>query len=161
MVSCETCVVNIDNFDPSDKLFVQAFHDVDTDKNGYLNKSEFRQFMIEAKQEKVSKYIFHVIDKDKNGKISLDEFLEFGRVLWSVISKGELRPYMKMLFDACDTGNKGYLTLNEFQKFMKYTGNPVGFFEKRKIFKAWDQDGNGRVDFDEIMNMVNWILSCN
>ena len=71
MVTCETCVVNIDNFDPSDKLFVQAFHDVDTDKNGYLNKSEFRQFMIEAKQEKVSKYIFHVIDKDKTGKYHL------------------------------------------------------------------------------------------
>ena len=155
----ETCVVNFHKFDPADRLFEQAFHEVDHDRNGYLDKKEFREFMIHAKQEKTSKFIFNIIDKDKNGKVSLTEFLEFGQCMWAAISNGDLRPYMKMLFDACDSGNKGYLTLSEFTKFMKYTGNPVSFFKKWKEFKMWDEDGNGRVEFEEIMNRINWILS--
>lgn len=155
----ETVCVDIQGFDPADDIFKTAFEQVDKDRNGFLDKKEFRQFMIQAKKEKVSKYMFNVIDKDRNGRVSLPEFLEFGRAMWAIISTGDSRAYMKMLFDACDTSDKGHLTKKEFLRFMKYAGSPVSFFQREKQFKKWDADGDGTVDFEEIMQKINFVLS--
>jgi Ca2+-binding EF-hand superfamily protein len=54
------------------------------------------------------------------------------------------------VFLACDRGKKKHLTSHEFFKFMKYLGAPVALWERRETFNAFDQDGNGTIDFDEI-----------
>lgn len=154
----ETLEVALPVWDPCDEIFKTAFQQVDTDQSGFLDKKEFRQFMIQAKKEKVSKYLFNVIDKDHNGKVSLAEFLEFGRATWAIVSSGDARAYMRMLFDACDVSHKGQLTKKEFLKFMQCAGAPIGFFQRGKQFKKWDADGNGTVDFDEIMQKINFVF---
>ena len=147
--------------------FREAFDKVDTNHNGRLDKKEFRQFMIQAGQERLSKYIFEVIDKDHSGDVSLDEFLEFGQAMWDIVTKKDMRRYLKMIFDACDVGSKGadgkevkkgYLTYKEFLKFMKYTGAKIGLFERKKAFKNYDEDGNGKIEFSEVMSKINFVL---
>ena len=148
--------------------FRETFASVDKNGNGTLDKKEFRQFMILANQEKLSKYIFEVIDKDHSGDVSIDEFLEFGQAMWDIVTKKDMTRYLRMIFDACDHGKKGpdgketkkgYLTYKEFLKFMKYTGAKIGFFQRKSAFKNYDQDGSGTIEFNEIMAKINFVLS--
>lgn len=155
----ETLQVDVPTFDPSDKIFEEAFREVDTDKSGHLDKKEFHRFMVLAGQQKLSKYIFNIIDKDNNGRVSLQEFQAFGRAMFAIVQQGNLQPYLKMIFEACDKENKGYLTSSQFMKFMKYTGNKVGFFQKKKEFKNWDADGNGKIEFEEIISKINFVMA--
>ena len=155
----ETCQVDVPEFDPTAKVFEDAFREVDKDGNDQLDKKEFRRFMELAGQQKLSQYIFQIIDKDHNGKVSLGEFQEFGRAMFSIVQKGDLKPYLQMIFKACDKGNKGWLTVKEFQKFMKYSGNKVGFFQRKKEFKNWDENGNGKIEFEEIMAKIKFVMA--
>ena len=155
----ESVPVSVPSFDPADKIFEESFREIDRDHNGYLDKAEFKQFMIKARQQHLSKHIFKIIDKDGNGKISLEEFLAFGRVMWAVVTKNNLEPYLKMIFDACDGKKKGWLTKREFYRFLKYTGNEPSLLKRRKQFKKWDTDGNGQIEFSEIMDNIDFVMS--
>ena len=164
-VNMEQMTVKIDP--DCQRGFREAFASVDADKNGQLDKKEFRRFMVQAGQEKLSKYIFEVIDKDHSGGVSIDEFLEFGQAMWDIVTKKDMTRYLKMIFDACDVGpkgpdgkevKKGYLTYKEFLKFMKYTGAKIGIFERKKAFKNYDEDGNGKIEFSEVMSKINFVL---
>jgi len=154
----ETCEVNVPAIDPTDEIFTATFQEFDTDHSGHLDKKEFHKFIAKAGQGKLSAYIFKIIDADGNGKVSLDEFLLFGRAMNAVMQHRDPGPYMRMIFDACDKGRKGKLTKSEFLKFMKYTGNKVGLFQRGKQFKAWDADKNGFVEFEEIMTKIKFCL---
>lgn len=147
--------------------FRDAFNAVDENHNGTLDKKEFRKFMVQAGQERLSKYIFEVIDKDHSGDVSIEEFLEFGQAMWDIVTKKDMTRYLKMIFDACDKGKKGpdgkevkkgYLTYKEFLKFMKYTGAKVGFFQRKKAFRNYDEDHSGTIEFTEIMSKINFVL---
>jgi Ca2+-binding EF-hand superfamily protein len=99
--------------------------------------------------------VFDIVDSDHSGAISCDEFLRFGRSLCDISARGDLRRYLNLVFDSCDIGRKGKLTQKEFLTFMKYIGTDVGFFSEKKIFKQFDADGNGTVDFDEILAHID------
>jgi Ca2+-binding EF-hand superfamily protein len=131
--------------------FRQAFSEVDNDGSGELDKKEFRQFITATGQDFGNKYIFQIVDADRSGKISIDEFLQFGRAVAGMALNGDFKQYLKLVFTSCDVGRKGALTCKEFLKFMKYIGQPVGFFNRKKVMKLYDGDGNGTIDFNEIL----------
>ena len=56
-----------------------------------------------------------------------------------------------MTFKNMQVDYVGGLKKKEFLKFMKLMNTPVGFFEKRRVFKEYDADKDGTVDFNEIM----------
>jgi Ca2+-binding EF-hand superfamily protein len=122
------------------------------------HKKEFRQFLKAAHQDEQNKYLFEIIDSDGSGLVSLEEFLEWGQAVWEVSQAGDLSRWLKMLFDACDKGQKGQLNKKEFLTFMKYCGTPVGFFQRGKVFKKFDADGSGTVEFDEIIQNMHFCL---
>lgn len=139
--------------------FTESFNSVDKDRNGTLDKKEFKKFMEHANQAHQSKYMFNIIDVNKDGRVSLEEFLKFGEAMWDVVTKGDMRKYMKMIFDACAQTNKNELNQDEFVKFLKYTGTKVGVFERKKVFKKYDRDGSGTISFDEIMKNINFVMA--
>ena len=106
--------IEVQPINPADKIYEKSFREVDRDHNGWLDKKEFREFMIKAKLEHISKYIFKMIDKDGNGKVSLEEFQAYGRVAWACAADNNFEPYMRMIFESVDKGAKGYLTKKEF-----------------------------------------------
>jgi Ca2+-binding EF-hand superfamily protein len=138
-----------------ENTFREAFSSIDTDGSGELDKKEFQQFLIATGQDFGNKYLFQIVDSDHSGTISIDEFLRFGRALSDLISNGDTRRYLSLVFSSCDVGKKGTLNTAEFLKFMKYIGQPISFFDRKKILKIFDADGNGTFDFDEIVGHLN------
>jgi calcium-binding protein CML len=152
-------LIALPEFEPSrEEEFRAAFEQVDTDNNHELSKEEFKQFIELTKQTANSKYVFDIIDTDHSGAISLDEFFRFVKALSEFKGSGEPRRYLSLVFLSCDIGKKGTLTQKEFIKFMKYIGHDVGFLNQKKIFKQFDNDGNGTIDFDEILAHLNIII---
>jgi Ca2+-binding EF-hand superfamily protein len=135
--------------------FRELFTKLDTDGNGQLSKKEFRAFAAQCDPPISSPYLFEIIDTNQNGNISIEEFLAFGRTLMPMVLGGDFEGYLKLVFESCDKGTKGKLTPAEFRKFMKYVGQPVGFFSRGKTLKIFDTDGSGTIDFNEIMEGVD------
>jgi Ca2+-binding EF-hand superfamily protein len=157
MAGSDPIYISIPGLDPTMiESFTAAFHRFDTNGNGSLDKKEFRAFLKAAGKDKMSPYMFEVIDTDHSKTVSLAEFLQWGQALWDVAQARDMRRWLKMVFDACDSNKQGKLTQKEFLKFMKYCGAPVGFFARKKTFKAFDADGNGLVEFEEIMATINY-----
>jgi Ca2+-binding EF-hand superfamily protein len=140
-----------------EESFRQAFAEVDTDGSGQLDKKEFQKFLEATGQDFGSPYIFQIVDSDHSGTISIDEFLRFGRAVGDITSNGDVRRFLTLVFTSCDVGKKGTLNTEEFLKFMKYIGKPVKFFDKKKVLKVFDNDGNGTFDFDEIVKKLDLV----
>jgi Ca2+-binding EF-hand superfamily protein len=145
--------------DSMEPTFIQQFHAIDRDGNGQLDKAEFRAFLKASGAPDGTRYLFDIIDVDHSGTISLQEFLDFCRALGDITAIGDLRPYLRLVFAACDRHKKGGLNPDEFYQFMKYTGQPVKNFNNSALFKRVDVDDSGTVELNEIFNRVRFTLS--
>jgi Ca2+-binding EF-hand superfamily protein len=138
-----------------ESLYREAFAQVNTDGNGQLTKQEFRQFAAKCDPPIVCPYLFEIIDTNHNETISIEEFMAFAHSMTRIVANGDFEACLKLVFDSCDKGKKGKLTPEEFHTFMKYVGQPVGFFIRGQTLKIVDADGNGTIDFKEIMEGVD------
>jgi Ca2+-binding EF-hand superfamily protein len=154
-VDCEVCVPEIN--DEVYDAFITLFKEADKDHDGKLSKSDFNRLVKGMGELKNAQHLFDIIDVDHDKVVSLDEFKVFAKAMSDVATNLDLTSFMGLIFKACDRGNKGHLTKGEFLKFMKYSGSPVGFFQRNKVFKKWDTDGNGTIDMDEIMGHLNFV----
>lgn len=136
---------------------VKDFNKYDANGDGFLNKKEFVKWQTDrGTDEQVSKKLFYVADQNNDKVLSLEEFRHFALIQQEMIVQDDIQKYARMIYNSvrsrCDY--KGGLKKKEFLKFMKLMNTPVGFFEKRKIFKQYDQDKDGTVDFNEIMAKI-------
>jgi Ca2+-binding EF-hand superfamily protein len=145
--------------DSMEDSFVRHFRAIDADGNGVLDKKEFQAFLRAAGSPDSARYLFNIIDADGNGTISLQEFLEFCHAVTDITAIGDLRPYLGMVFTACDKRKKGGLDPQEFYRFMKYIGQPVKRGDKQALFKKVDVDGSGTVELAEIFSRVRFTLA--
>jgi Ca2+-binding EF-hand superfamily protein len=151
--------VDLPGMDPAcESSFVEMFNRIDGNHDGTLNKKEFQQMLQNVPGFEKNPYVFNIIDSDKSGFISLQEFLRFGRAVWAIGTSGNFLDYLRMVFNACDVGKKGALTSHEFFKFMKYIGAPVGVWDRRAVFKAFDENKDGTIDFNEIQSAFEFTL---
>lgn len=133
------------------------FNKYDANGDGFLNKKEFVKWQTDrGTDEKVSKKLFYVADKDNDKVLSLEEFRQFALIQQEMIVQDDVQKYARMIYNSVRSrcNYEGGLKKKEFLKFMKLMNTPVGFFEKRKVFKEYDVDENGTVDFNEIMAKI-------
>lgn len=149
-----------ENFDI--KYLESLLHDFQKyDKNGdgRLVKKEFVQWLVDGgTKKKVAKRLFYVADSNNDESLSFDEFKHFAQIQHDMIVKNDVKSYAKLIYTSVKSRGKypNGLTKKEFLKFMKLMNTPVGFFDRRKIFKKYDADKNGTIDFDEIMSKINF-----
>lgn len=133
------------------------FSKYDTDKDGRLFKKEFVQWLVDGgTKKKVAKHLFYVADTNNDGSLSLDEFRQFAQIQQDMIVKNDIEKYVNLIYTSVKSRGKypGGLKKKEFLKFMKLMNTPVGFFDRKKVFKEYDADDNGTVDFNEIMSKI-------
>ena len=85
----------------------QAFREADTDNNGYIDRDEMRNFMLENSDESMRNSttsfddIFASIDRNNDGKVSWTEFITAGMNKSQLLSDGSL----SRAFNHLDSGS--------------------------------------------------------
>ena len=105
------------NFKINEETIVKLFNDMDIDKNGLVNYTEFISALIDyEKNIKLEHLIgcFQHYDEDHSGKIS---FLEFCRILRP--QNEEEKKELKKLYDIYDDNGDGEIDIDEFIKGFK------------------------------------------
>ncbi|KAK8866865.1 hypothetical protein M9Y10_009833 [Tritrichomonas musculus] len=154
----ETVDFSYQDFDP--KYLESLSHDFykfDTNGDGRLDKKEFVQWLVEGgTKEKAAKNLFYVADTNNDGSLSLDEFKRYAQLQQNMILKGDVEEYVRNVYNSVKArgGNHSGLNKKEFVKFMELMNTPVSFFKKGKIFKEYDTDGSGTIEFDELMRKI-------
>lgn len=129
----------------------KEFDSIDADHSGELDLRELKFFMnannLEAQFANLALKLF---DKDGNGQISFDEFVEFTKAL-SQLDKDPII-LQKMLFSTLDKDGSGDLDAKEIYSFLNYfSPEPITQDDVDNIVENLDEDGDGKLSFDEIM----------
>lgn len=157
----EEIAFSVPEFDPElIEEYRKDFNRVDKDKNSYLDKKEFKQYLLEQGYEKkMVKVTYQIVDRNHDNKISFEEFACFIQASVKYVSENDINSYLKLVFDSCDKNKDGKLDKKEFTQFMKFMDIPVGFFQKDKTFKKIDTDHSGSIEFPEITQYYNFVMS--
>ncbi|OHS95851.1 EF hand family protein [Tritrichomonas foetus] len=149
---------NVQKFDEQYlKYLEQEFSKYDKDKSGRLEKEEFIVWLVEGgTKRKIAKHIFYVVDSNHDGHLSFEDFKNYAVLQQNLIIKGQTKEYAKMVFDAVDVDKKGKLNKKQFKKFMKIMSTPVKRYKLSHVFKSYDTDNNGTIEFDEISRMIDF-----
>ncbi|XP_046369668.2 calmodulin-4-like [Haliotis rufescens] len=130
------------------------------DGDGALNIAEFEKLLLTlgfrlSKEQVAAEFI--KTDKDQNWKITLDEFLV---TLPNVVPPGSpqaIAATIRRRFDENDLNKDGYITFDELKQVLA-DANQGKDEEELKSFvrdfiKNWDADGDGKINFEEFLEM--------
>ena len=106
------------NFKINEETIIQLFNDMDIDKNGLVNYTEFVSALIDYENNVKKEHLiacFQNYDEDHSGKIN---FIEFCRILRP--QNEEEKKELKKLYDKYDDNGDGEIDMDEFiQGFKK------------------------------------------
>jgi calcium-dependent protein kinase len=142
------------------KLFVM----IDTNGNGTLSLEEFENAFDEfqqklqlnkqfTKEEVVN--LFKAIDANNNGVIDYSEFI-------AVFAEHHLfktEKYLRMVFERFDLDKNGKINQQELRKLLS-GGSLVPVDQVEKIIKQADTDGDGELDYEEVLRYIKQSRSC-
>lgn len=128
-----------------------VFKSLDVDNSGTITVEEMREGLKQMgsnlNQGELDTLI-EQMDVDKSGTIDYEEFVTATLNL-AQLEREEL---LKKAFEHFDTDGSGYITPDELQNALKQMGtNPA---EIRDILEQVDRDGDGRIDYDEFVDMM-------
>lgn len=93
--------------------------------------------------------IFHSLDKNGDGKLSKEELLEGFQEGSGIIGFN-----IDKIFQECDADGNGYVDYTEFLVAASNWQNLASKERLKAAFKAYDQDGNGRISPQELVNAL-------
>lgn len=129
----------------------KEFDLIDVDKSGELDLKELKFFMDKNNLEpQFANLAVKLFDKDGNGQISFDEFIEFTKALGKL--EKDPNVLQKMLFSTLDKDGSGDLDVKEIHSFFNYfSPEPITEEDVENIVANLDEDGDGKLSFNEIM----------
>jgi calcium-binding protein CML len=81
-----------------------------------------------------------------NGRLEFNEFVDLMSRHFK--TQSEMEDELKQAFRMFDANNDGFITAQELQKMMKAMGEKLTNKEIDALIKAWDTDGDGRINYD-------------
>ena len=122
-----------------------------------IDKSEFQQ-NLSINNEKIINRIFDIFDKDRNGFLDVNEFIDGIENL----IHGEENQKIKFAFDIHDIDASGDIDKIELKILIKniLIENNLDFDLNQidlivhDLFKNADVDGNGKIDFNEFLKLI-------
>mmetsp|Transcript_142102 Transcript_142102/g.258273 ORF Transcript_142102/g.258273 Transcript_142102/m.258273 type:complete len:536 (-) Transcript_142102:82-1689(-) len=134
----------------------QAFMEMDLNGDGTLNAAEFAEGMRRAGipmtyEEAVD--VFEKIDTDGSGAMDYSEFVA---AMMDSSRAGSENDWYKA-FKVFDLDGSGTIERSELRQLLssKEADKMFGNRDIDKIYKELDNDGDGRIDFQEFMTMMN------
>ncbi|KAM0752544.1 calcium/calmodulin-dependent protein phosphatase [Meredithblackwellia eburnea MCA 4105] len=140
---------------PEIQRLKKRFMKLDQDNNGEIDKAEFLQIPQIANNPLASRMIA-IFDENGGGTV---DFQEFVAGLSAFSSRGGREEKLKFAFKVYDMDRDGYISNGELFLVLKMmVGNNLKDQQLQQIVDKTmmeaDQDGDGKLDFDEFKAMV-------
>jgi len=118
-----------------------------TDMDELMN-AEFKEAFDEF-----DKVLELVMEVDLNGDGTID-FQEFLQMMKKKSSEADQMEDLRDAFRMFDRNKDGYIDLIELRKVTSLMGATLSSSEIQEFMKEADKDGNGKIDYDEFVNMM-------
>lgn len=142
--------------------FRAVFTQVDTDGNGTIDISElkilFSLLGITCSDEELS-HLIKIVDVDHSGSLSFEEFVTLICLLADAHAKAQHRADLKLVFDSVDTDGSGSICIGELGEMFQKLGYETTLEELTQLIQHVDADGNGSLDFEEFLALMDIFLS--
>ena len=132
-----------------------AFVAEDTDGDGRITKTELVSSMRAKKEDRSEQDVddfLKLMDIDGDGAITFNEYLEMMARLAYGKTITELE--IKQMFRAYDTDGNGFLSPEEMKRLISFFVVPVSDEEVRKIVATLDVNGDGQIDYSEVLTLM-------
>ncbi|XP_076439731.1 uncharacterized protein LOC143279547 [Babylonia areolata] len=138
------------------QLYSEVFLTMDADGNGWLAAEELMEgcrrlgFSIADETAETS---FKAIDTNDDDRVTLDEFLAIMGHIEENNPRAKKEAKLRRAFRAMDLDEDGLLTEKELLDGMRDAGYNLSKEQGRKLCCDLDKNGDGKVDFEEFIQM--------
>merc|ERR1719461_2046319 len=128
------------------ETFRKVFKEFDKDGDSFINKKELKNLLARWKvivSDEEADDIMNEIDKNKDGKIDFNEFYDY------MEDQSNPRHDLRQTFKLFDKDGDGYISKKELTDTLELLGKKMGKAQINAILQEADQDGDGKISFDE------------
>ncbi|XP_023321690.1 neo-calmodulin [Eurytemora carolleeae] len=134
--------------------FKEAFDEFDKDGSGSISTKELLGVMRSMGQNPTEDEVLElVMEVDLNGDGTID-FQEFLQMMKKKSSEEDQMEDLREAFRMFDRNKDGFIDLVELRKVTSIMGATLSTTEIQEFMKEADKDGNGKIDYDEFVNMM-------
>ncbi|XP_059142568.1 uncharacterized protein LOC131930170 [Physella acuta] len=134
-----------------DEQVVLFFHLADTDSSGSISVGELCEVLHKCgdnKSDEEIKKMFGAMDANIDNSVTLEELLQ---VLSQYDPKRKRECSLRAAFRELDTDNSGTISAEEVKVMLADYGLEE---ELKNIFDAVDKDGDGKINYNEFLSLV-------
>jgi len=134
--------------------FKEAFDEFDKDGSGSISTKELLGVMRSMGQNPTEDEVLElVMEVDLNGDGTID-FPEFLQMMKKKSNEQEHLDDLREAFKMFDRNKDGYIDLNELKKVTSLIGTTLTSADLCKFMSEADKDGNGKIDYEEFVDMM-------
>ena len=133
------------------KIIIKLFKLVNIKGDGKLKKNELKNILLNfVSEDYLINYdeIFNLLDSDNNGYIDYEEFFRGALDRKSILNRDNLI----YAFNFFDKDNSGYINKDKIKKY--FINNTIDEEMFEIIFNEIDTNKDGKIDFNDFMNMM-------
>ncbi|ONK64999.1 uncharacterized protein A4U43_C07F32410 [Asparagus officinalis] len=137
--------------------FLEALSIFDKDGDGYSMMEELATTIKSLGQTPSEEEQMHVISKIYvKGEKNMD-FAEFLNQMTRKMKEIDAEEELREVFKVFDRDQNGYITANELRNVMISLGEKLTHEETEQMIREADLDGDGQVDYQEFVQMMEKI----
>ncbi|CAH8571065.1 unnamed protein product [Schistosoma turkestanicum] len=137
-----------------EKQWIEVFHTIDKDKNGFLTREEIAQCLKEINvSPDVADKMIKATDVNSDGKISLEEYLNSLRKYCQQEKCSSVQRW-KEIFQSMDKDGSGKVSFKELDEYLKASKSDVDKDSLLNWMKQTDKNKDGEIDYDEFLAYV-------
>lgn len=132
-----------------------VFDEFDKDSSGEISAHELgtalRLLGLNPTAKEIQDMI-NEIDRNGNGTIEFDEFMAFLKKYYK--KPDEVKRDLIKAFQVFDLNGDGFISRDELQKVLTKMGEKLTDKEVDEMMKKADKNGDGKIDYDEYVDMM-------